>query len=78
MKLLVECPMRFLHQNIIKALEENLQPKYQYLGNSEKNKFALLFETDSANKDNIADITKKIIKDSPTGKTAAVRIEVEE
>ena len=56
MKLLVECPMRFLHQNIIKALEENLQPKYQYLGNSEKNKFALLFETDSANKDNIADI----------------------
>ncbi|MCI7156319.1 MAG: hypothetical protein MSC52_01880 [Solobacterium sp.] len=78
MKLSLECAMRFAHKGFIEVLTNNDNPKFTYLGEDPKSKFALLFETDCDDADTACALAKKIAKSSPLGASATIRVVVVE
>lgn len=76
MKLSLECAMRFAHKGFIEALISNADPKFTYLGEDPKSKFALLFETDCKDAETACSLAKKIAKSTPLGASASIRVVV--
>lgn len=74
MKIAVECAMRFAHKSFIEALEANDDPKFTYLGEDPKSKITLLFETNCTDSEEACVEAKKIIKASPLGASASLRV----
>ena len=75
MTIKVECAMRFIHKNMIEALEANEEPRFIYKGMDPKSKITMLFdvETDRPASE-ICDLAKKVIKTSEMGRTAMFRV----
>ena len=75
MRIKVVCAARFIHKNMIEALEKNEDPRFVYAGIDPKSKITMLFdvETDKSGPE-IYDLAKKIIKNSEMGKTASFRV----
>ena len=75
MRIKVECAMRFIHKNMIEALEKNENPKFVFVGMDPKSKITMLFDVETDRPANeICDLAKKIIKNSEMGKTASFRV----
>ena len=75
MQIKVECAMRFIHKNMIEALEQNEDPKFIYTGMDPRSKITMLFDVETDRPaDEICALAKKIIKASEMGKTAAFRV----
>jgi len=75
MRIKVECAMRFAHQSMIDALVATASPKYAYVGIDPKSKITMLFDVETDMEATaVCDLTKKICKSTPMGKSATLRV----